>query len=204
MSEETILEILCTYAVADSVKVYKYPYRRYKGKLSAKEHNLHELIFYAKKRKLWCMKFLNEEELKKVIEKKKLSSYSDEILNQLNEVIKQNLNLILKSYKNKEKLSKSNSEKDSIPFLDAYPDYNLSQLPLTNTIRYLLNENERLKKVYDITNKDWKKQQRKIKKYEEFISKIAEHEMLPSDVFRAEARELLKKHKTTSWQMGSP
>nr|CAI52507.1 DNA-methyltransferase [Geobacillus stearothermophilus] len=52
MSEETILEILCTYAVADSVKVYKYPYRRYKGKLSAKEHNLHELIFYAKKRKL--------------------------------------------------------------------------------------------------------------------------------------------------------
>lgn len=84
------------------------------------------------------MKFLNEEELKKVIEKKKLSSYSDEILNQLNEVIKQNLNLILKSYKNKEKLAKSNSEKDSIPFLDAYPDYNLSQLP--SWVRENINE----------------------------------------------------------------
>lgn len=71
-------------------------------------------------------------------------------------------------------------------------------LILINTIRHLLEENERLKKVYDITNKDWKKQQRKIKKYEEFISKIAEHEMLPIDVFRAEARELLKKHKITS------
>lgn len=52
MSEDTIIDILKTHTIADSVKVYRLPYRRYKGKLSAKEHNLHELIFYAKKRKL--------------------------------------------------------------------------------------------------------------------------------------------------------
>lgn len=46
MSEETLLDILKTHTIQDSVKVYKFPYRRNKGKLSAKEHNLHELIFY--------------------------------------------------------------------------------------------------------------------------------------------------------------
>lgn len=70
-------------------------------------------------------------------------------------------------------------------------------LILTNTIEHLLDENERLKKVYNITNKDWKKQQKKIQKYEEFINKIAEYDMFPSNPFRAEAKELLEKHKTT-------
>lgn len=70
-------------------------------------------------------------------------------------------------------------------------------LILTNTIRHLLDENERLKKIYNITNKDWKKQQKKIQKYEEFINKIAEYNTFPSNPFRTEARELLKKHKTT-------
>ena len=46
-------------------------------------------------------------------------------------------------------------------------------LILTNTIDHLLDENERLKKVYYITNKDWIKQQKKIQDYEEFINKIA-------------------------------
>jgi adenine-specific DNA-methyltransferase len=52
MSEDSILNILKTYTIEESVKIYRYPYRRYKGKLSAKEHNLHELIFYARKRKI--------------------------------------------------------------------------------------------------------------------------------------------------------
>lgn len=70
-------------------------------------------------------------------------------------------------------------------------------LILTNTILHLFDENERLKKVYHITNKDWMKQQKKIQKYEEFINKIAEYNTFPSNPFRTEARELLKKHKTT-------
>lgn len=70
-------------------------------------------------------------------------------------------------------------------------------LALINTIDHLLDENERLKKVYNITNKDWKKQQKKIQKYEEFINKIAEYDMFPSNPFKTEAKELLEKHKTT-------
>ncbi|SFA86468.1 MULTISPECIES: DNA adenine methylase [unclassified Bacillus (in: firmicutes)] len=49
MDEKVIVDILNTYCDSDTVKVYKIPYRRYKGKLSSKEHNLHELIFFAKK-----------------------------------------------------------------------------------------------------------------------------------------------------------
>lgn len=70
-------------------------------------------------------------------------------------------------------------------------------LILTNTIRHLLDENERLKKVYNVTNKDWKLQQRKIQDYEEFINKIAEWDTFPSNPFRTEAKELLEKHKAT-------
>jgi|HigsolmetaAR201D_1030396.scaffolds.fasta_scaffold75271_2 hypothetical protein len=70
-------------------------------------------------------------------------------------------------------------------------------LILTNTIRHLLDENERLKNVYHVTNKDRKKQQKKIQKYEEFINKVAEWDTFPSNPFRTEARELLEKHKTT-------
>ena len=70
-------------------------------------------------------------------------------------------------------------------------------LILTNTILHLFDENERLKKVYHITNKDWIKQQKKIQEYEQFINKIAEWDMYPSNPFRTEVKELLKKHKTT-------
>lgn len=68
-------------------------------------------------------------------------------------------------------------------------------LILTNTIRYLMDENERLKKVYHITNKEWIKQQKKIQEYEEFINKIAEWDTFPCNPFRTEAKELLEKHK---------
>lgn len=65
-------------------------------------------------------------------------------------------------------------------------------LILTNTIRYLMEENERLKKNYNVTNKDWKKQQKKIQEYEQFINKIAESK----STFNTEAKNLLEKHKT--------
>lgn len=68
-------------------------------------------------------------------------------------------------------------------------------LILTNTIDHLLDENERLKKAYHITNKDWKKQQEKIQEYEEFINKIAKWGTFPTNPFITEAKELLEKHK---------
>ena len=68
-------------------------------------------------------------------------------------------------------------------------------LILTNTILHLFDENERLKKVYHITNKDWMKQQEKLQEYEEFINEIAKWGAFPTNPFITKAKELLEKHK---------
>ena len=50
MDSESIINILEKWCIKESIKEYRFPYRRYKGKLSAKKHDLHELIFYAQKK----------------------------------------------------------------------------------------------------------------------------------------------------------
>ncbi len=49
MSENDITDILKKYGKSNTFKLYRIPYRRYKHKVSHKEHNLEELLFYIEK-----------------------------------------------------------------------------------------------------------------------------------------------------------
>jgi DNA modification methylase len=75
------------------------------------------------------MKFLNEEEIKSIIKKKNLTKFSDEIIEQLGSDFKRNIDSLLKTYKNKERIAENDAQKENLPFLDVYPDYDLTKIP---------------------------------------------------------------------------
>lgn len=75
------------------------------------------------------MDLINKTELEDFIKKKNLSKYYDEILDHITKEVKQNLNTLVKNYRNKERIASNDLLKDKLPFYDVYPDYDLSKLP---------------------------------------------------------------------------
>ena len=75
------------------------------------------------------MKYINKEEIKKVINKRKLNSFEEDILNELQEEIESLLQEKLKEKKNKLRIIKNDQNKEHIPVKELWSEEEIKNLP---------------------------------------------------------------------------
>jgi len=75
------------------------------------------------------MGILNKKKIKDNIKQKKLDSYQEEIIKELDKIVNDKFNRIIKKYRNKIRLNKIDEKKEHIKFVDYYKGIDVETLP---------------------------------------------------------------------------